>query len=760
MRFPTGITVRTSIKMMHKTSLLVAATLLLFATFSASAKSENLEDNSFAGSMSCRECHQRFYQLWSSSMHGLAMQPYTPLFAASHLTAQDQKITIQQSTYHADIETGVVVESDAAGSRSYPMVHVLGGKNVYYFLTSFDKGRLQTLPLAYDVVSRQWFDTAASGVRHFPGGEQGQPVSWKADSYTFNTSCHSCHVSQLSTNYDPETDSYHTTWAEPGINCETCHGPAATHNRLARATPPGQRMADPAIISTNTMTVEQRNDLCLSCHAKANPLTSSFPPGARFFDHFDPVTLEDEDYYPDGRDLGENYTNTSWSMSPCVASGELDCMHCHTSSGRYRFKNENFNHACLPCHSEKVSSPEEHTHHPAESIGSRCVSCHMPKTSFARMARSDHSMLPPAPSASIAFGSPNACNLCHEQQDAAWADLLVRTWRSRDFQEPVLHRAALVEAARKREWSRLPEMFAYLQSPKRDDVSAASLIQLMNASADPRIAPVMAALVDDPSPLIRGAAVAAVAYRARPEQVESLLAIIADDYRFVRLRAAPGLLALPEDQMPETVRTALANLRREYLAFIMARPDQWTAYYNLGNYYLNQGETDAAIGAYRAALEKEPQAVMTLVNLAMAHARNREVDQAEKVLQEALFNAPDNASVHFNLGLLQAEKNNLQEARTHLIAAVQADPEMAPAAYNLCVLMAPNGLNEAVDWCRKAASLRPEEPRYAFTLAYFLEQQNQTDEAVSILLPLVENYPGYQEPQQLLMKIMGQGRER
>jgi Flp pilus assembly protein TadD len=144
----------------------------------------------------------------------------------------------------------------------------------------------------------------------------------------------------------------------------------------------------------------------------------------------------------------------------------------------------------------------------------------------------------------------------------------------------------------------------------------------------------------------------------------------------------------------------------------------------------------------------------------MAHARNREVDQAEKVLQEALFIAPDNASVHFNLGLLQAEKNNLQEARTHLIAAVQADPEMAPAAHNLCVLIAVDRLDEAVDWCRKAASLRPEEPRYAFTLAYFLEQQNQTDEAVSILLPLVENYPGYQEPQQLLMKIMGQGRER
>ncbi|MBM3853616.1 MAG: hypothetical protein FJ399_10725, partial [Verrucomicrobia bacterium] len=29
----------------------------------------------YAGSQSCRECHERFYNLWSTSHHGLAMQP-------------------------------------------------------------------------------------------------------------------------------------------------------------------------------------------------------------------------------------------------------------------------------------------------------------------------------------------------------------------------------------------------------------------------------------------------------------------------------------------------------------------------------------------------------------------------------------------------------------------------------------------------------------------------------------------------------------
>ncbi|UCC99468.1 MAG: hypothetical protein JSW66_06210, partial [Phycisphaerales bacterium] len=148
------------------------------------------------------------------------MQPYTAEFAKAKLTPQAADIKIGRFKYRAEIEVdkGWVCEIGPEGKKTYPMVHVLGGKNVYYFLTPYEKGRLQTLPVAYDVNKEQWFDTAASGVRHFPGQDRDEPVHWTDPLYTFNTSCHSCHVSQLSTNYDLKTDTYHTTWAEPGIN--------------------------------------------------------------------------------------------------------------------------------------------------------------------------------------------------------------------------------------------------------------------------------------------------------------------------------------------------------------------------------------------------------------------------------------------------------------------------------------------------------------------------------------------------------------
>jgi hypothetical protein len=158
----------------------------------------------YAGSVSCRECHDRFYQLWSTSKHGLAMQPYTADFANKNLTPQAKEVKIGKSSYRADIagETGWILEKGPRGQKKYRIEHALGGKNVYYFLTPFPRGRLETLPLAYDVKKKNWFDTAASGVRHFPGAEREQPVSWLDPAYTFNTSCYSCHVSQLTMHYD------------------------------------------------------------------------------------------------------------------------------------------------------------------------------------------------------------------------------------------------------------------------------------------------------------------------------------------------------------------------------------------------------------------------------------------------------------------------------------------------------------------------------------------------------------------------------
>lgn len=746
---------------MKRAMLFVAAAVTVWAggVPAAERRAATQSTQGYAGSQSCRECHEKFYQLWSTSWHGLAMQPYTAELARTRLSAQRKDVVVGKTRYRAEVGKGQgwVTETGPAGKKNYPIAHALGGKNVYYFLTPFDKGRLQTLPVAYDVRRQEWFDTAASGIRHFPGGQAGTQIHWKDPAYTFNTSCHSCHVSQLTLNYDPKTDRYHTTWGEPGINCETCHGPSAEHNRVCREASKGEKPKDIKIISWKDFTPEQKNAACSICHAKMSPITATFAPGDRFFDHFDLAALEDPDFYPDGRDLGENYTYTSWLLSPCAKAGQLHCVSCHTSSGRYRFKAaEKANDACLPCHESRVRDASAHTRHPEGTAGNRCISCHMPMTSFAQMNRTDHSMLPPTPAATLAYQSPNACNLCHRDKDAAWADKLVREWRSRDYQAPLLKRAALIDAARKRDWSRLPEMLAYVTDDNRDAVFATSLIRMAISAADQRVVPALLAAVKDPSPLVRAAAAEALQQAPVKEALQVLVEAAGDDYRLVRVRAAASLSGRELQDLPldEAQKKKVTAANQEYLASLLSRPDQWGSPYNLGNYYLNRGEFKQAVASYETALKLEPRAVLAMVNEAIAYARLGENQRANEALQKALKEAPENAAANFNMGLLKAEQNDSKQAENYLRAALKADPQMAQAAYNLCVITAGNRLDEAIRFCRQACALRPDDPRYAYTLAFYLNRSGNDDEALSILKAVVAKHPAYRDAQQLQQGIL------
>ena len=730
---------------------------------SPAEKDRQAETGGYVGSKSCRECHERFYKLWSTSYHGLAMQPYSPQIAQQLGQAPQPEISVAGQRYRAAISesAGFIRALDNGDKREYPIAHALGGKNVFYLLTPLEHGKLQVLPLAFDVNKKEWFDATGSMIRHFVDAED-RPVEWRDPSLTFNTSCYSCHVSQLSTNYDLKTDVYQTSWAEPGINCETCHGPAGEHVRLFSDAAPGERPAVLGLISNKTLTNEQQNDTCAPCHAKMNVVAPTFTPGSRYFDHFDLATLESPDFYPDGRDLGENYTYTSWRMSPCAKSGVLDCVYCHTSSGRFRFKKENPNGACMPCHTKQIVNLAEHTHHKADSPGSLCISCHMPMTEFARMRRSDHSMRPPAPAATIAFKSPNACNICHTDRDAAWADRYVRAWRTRDYQKPLLYRANLVAAARKRDWARLPDMLKYVTSPDRDEVFTTSLIRLLEMCPDERKWPAILQAAQDSSPLVRGAAAAHLGARLAPDNREALLRATRDDYRLVRVRAARALAPFPRESLSAEDRKSLEMASQELVASLQSRLDDWSSHFNLGSYYLDRNEPGSALASFEIAITLRPDVVMPYVNAAIAQARLGQNSAAEQSLRRALEIEPASAPANFNLGLLKAEEKDFPEAERYLRTALKADPAMPEAAYNLGVLLARDRPEDTIVLCRKAAELQPDNQKYVYTLAFYLDLGGRTDEARQLLQILVARHPENPDAWALLGAVLekrGQVRE-
>ncbi len=742
---------------MFQRFLSVFAVIVFVSLISHCGIQKATDQAGYVGSSNCRSCHEHFYQLWATSRHGKAMQKVTKPFVEENLVFDGKPISIGDYTYVAQFngKKAWIVEKNASDQKRYEMLYAVGGKNIYFFLTPLEKGRLQVLPLAFDVKSKKWYNTTQSMVRH-AADLPDAPIDWREPALTFNTSCYSCHVSQLQTNYDLESDSYHTTWTEPGINCETCHGASAEHIKVCRNITNEKIPSDLKIIRTKYFSNQQTNSSCSSCHAKMRPLTQSYKPGDEFFNHFDLITLEDHDFYPDGRDLGENYTYTSWRMSPCAKSGQLSCLHCHTSSGRFRFKNEP-NQACMPCHKERVENVEAHSHHKKDSEGSKCIACHMPMTEFAKMKRTDHSMLPPTPATTIAYNSPNACNICHKEKTAAWADSAVRKWHKKDYQASKMHLAGLIAAARKEDWSKLNEMLDYIKSTNHDEIFTTSLIRLLRRCPNPEKWPVIKEALNDPSPLVRSSAAEVLEENLTPQNVRALTELLNDSLLLVRYKAMRALSRIPKNILERSEQLNLDKAFAEYEKALKVRLDSWISHYNLGNFYLNQQRFNEAVQSYNLAIKLNPNEIMPLINLSIAYNRLKQNDKAEQALRKALAIDPQNYAAYLNLGMLLAEMGRKNEAVMAFKKALEINPQSAQAAYNLAVLYDQEGLlNEAVKYSSLAAELDQQDPKYLYSYAFFLQKAGNKAQATEVLEKCTQKFPAYGESYLLLGYIWEQ----
>ena len=700
--------------------LFFAASVLLLAAGCGERPRE------YTGSASCRECHEKFYELWAPSHHGKAMQPWSAELAAA-LPAQPEPIEVEEKLYQARItpERGWVTED---GTNDYEIVYALGGKNYYNLLTLLDDGRLQVLPVFYDVRNGRWDNTTMSMLRHFDDGRTDAPLSWRDSMLTFNAACFSCHVSQLESNYDPETDTYATTWNEPGISCESCHGPASEHIRVCEEAPEGTVPSDLEIIGWWEMSREQRDSACAGCHTKGEPLTARFETGDRYWDHYDLTTFEDTDYYPDGRDLGENYTMGSWFLSPCVTKGDLACTHCHTSSGRFKQKN-NPDESCLPCHQERVADKAAHSHHPPEA-GLTCVSCHMPMNPFGGMNQSDHSMRPPMPQLSIAVGSRNACTMCHIGESHEWALDRIREWHP-DFEQHTafeLERALLVKALREGNEQILPAALDYIRNPESDPLFAATLIRLLPRNGTPRQHAVLRERVTGAQhPLVRAAAATALDADTRPGDRPALFSALSDEFRLVRIRAAERLTALPAEEIPTERQHALETATREMWEATNRRLDHWSSHFNAGNILMRQNRLAEAAAKYDRAHELRADIAPPLINGAMAFARLGRLDEAETRLKKAIVLPEPSPEAHYNLGLLYAEQGRTGDAETQLYRVLELNPRNAAAACNLAILLAGTNYPETFRLLQLAVQADPMNPRYVQTLTYYCLQTRQFD---------------------------------
>jgi hypothetical protein len=142
-----------------------------------------------------------------------------------------------------------------------------------------------------------------------------------------------------------------------------------------------------------------------------------------------------ERWWDDGTILAGGREFTAMSASACYQRGELSCLTCHTMhrgepADQLRPELQR-NASCTSCHPQAkyTSDVTRHTFHRADSVGSQCLNCHMPHTSYALFgALRSHQILVPRVASSVRHGVPNACNLCHLDRTLEWTQQQLFAW--------------------------------------------------------------------------------------------------------------------------------------------------------------------------------------------------------------------------------------------------------------------------------------------------------------------------------------------
>jgi predicted Zn-dependent protease len=240
-----------------------------------------------------------------------------------------------------------------------------------------------------------------------------------------------------------------------------------------------------------------------------------------------------------------------------------------------------------------------------------------------------------------------------------------------------------------------------------------------------------------------------------------LIRAAADEYRLVRIRAAASFAGVPTDTLPAAQQESVRKATDELIASYNARPDDFSNHTNLGNFYMDQGRLDQSIQSFETALRLRPDSVGTLVNASMAYSRAGRTADAERVLDQALRLAPDNAPANFNRGLLLAELGRKAEAESSLRTALTSSPNFAPAAYNLCVLMMERRDAGGLAYCQQALKAAPGNEKYAFSLAFYLDQTGKSVQALQVLETFSARYGSGLETRMFLADLyLKSGRNR
>lgn len=426
----------------------------------------------WAGSGSCYSCHENRHASWARTYHRTMTQEATP---DTVLGAFDGRVVTYQGRSIRPIRRDgqylfeYLDDQGRAVGRAEIKRTVGSHRYQQYLAQAPGTGENYIrMHLLWHVEDQRWVHMNGaflySDDQHFD-----QHVS------TWNHNCIYCHNTGPQPNIQNYDDlfarmaagqpvdflkqaRYQSQVAELGIACEACHGPAGQHvrqmnnplTRLWYALNPDAEVA--GVLHAAGLPQDKSTQVCGQCHAQRQPADTNlvetwlrtgptYRAGDDLLQHVQlvtpdtPGTRDKPDLYrlrfwPDGTPRLSAYEYTGLRESACFTESDMTCITCHEAHGgspkgmitEANRRGEN----CVDCHADVGTDIRAHTGHPADTVASQCVSCHMPRIVYGVMTiHRSHDIERPAPAEHAAQNRPDACTQCHLDRSAAWAQAAI-----------------------------------------------------------------------------------------------------------------------------------------------------------------------------------------------------------------------------------------------------------------------------------------------------------------------------------------------
>jgi tetratricopeptide (TPR) repeat protein len=483
------------------------------------------------------------------------------------------------------------------------------------------------------------------------------------------------------------------------------------------------------------------------------------PIGADLNDHFNLALLRPGTYHADGQIDAEVYVYGSFLQSKMHANG-VKCSNCHeVHSGNLIAEG---NAVCTQCHNRQGRDEfptlpladydtSEHHYHPQDTAGSQCVACHMPARNYMIVdPRRDHSFRLPRPDLSVKIDTPNACNICHADQNAQWAADRVLEWFP-DGRSGSPHFGEVLKAA---ESFNDPGTGERLVEIAKDQEAAgivrATAIARLAQRMDEAVARELLPLLGDTEPLVRAAAVRALTSAPSGLRARFVAGLMNDDTRLVRQEAVRATLDLPTQGLDQEQLKIVADARNDYHRTLQGRLDFPETHLQLGGLALTRRNLPAAQAAFRTAVKMDPQLIDAWMTLGRIAFVADGPESAATILQSAIDKNSDTAILKQSLGNALLEQGLFDRGLEAMQQARALEPREPSIPLDIARLrLAANRPELAIKELEEARARGLLIPEILEVLAIAYSQTGELARAAGVAKALAAQYPAYRAGQEV-----------